>query len=141
MVLLISVLCSLMIMIREADVAPSFSRPYQYVEPLPGLIPVYIRPGNTPLRDINPDLAKAFEIYEQKHGRFDYGRSTKNQEIHKIDIAEVKLPEEDNDIVPPTKRKETVINLNELSLGVPVAIALPDEPKFIHIQKIPRKNL
>ncbi|XP_045482666.1 uncharacterized protein LOC123686515 [Harmonia axyridis] len=142
MLLLISVLCFCTVVTREAVAAPALAKTHQYVKPLPGLIPVYIRPDNTPLEDINPDLAEAFEFYEAKHGRLNFGRSSKSKEDDKIDIAEVNLPEEDNHIAPPKEHKETVINLNDLSLGVPVAIALPEVPEstFIHIQKIPRRH-
>lgn len=33
---------------------------WQYLPALPGYVPVYIRTGDTPLEDINPDLAEAF---------------------------------------------------------------------------------
>ncbi|KAK9889515.1 hypothetical protein WA026_004797 [Henosepilachna vigintioctopunctata] len=126
-----------------ADTAPAISKSRQFIAPLPGYIPVYIRPGDTPLEDINLDLAEAFEIYAAKHGRFNFGRSSKVAEIEKTDISEVKLEEEENNqLVPVNKPKETVINLNDLSLGVPVAISLPDLPEpttYVHIQKIPRK--
>lgn len=109
------------------------------MKPIPGFIPVYIRPGDTPLEDINPDLAEAFKIHERKHGRFDLGRSTKNLDSGKIDIAEVEFSKEDNQIISSKKPKETIINLNDLSLGVPVAISLPEVPTYFHIQKIPKK--
>lgn len=33
---------------------------WQFLPEKPGYIPVYIRPGDTPLEEINPDLAEAF---------------------------------------------------------------------------------
>ncbi|KAL3290174.1 hypothetical protein HHI36_023535 [Cryptolaemus montrouzieri] len=153
-------LCSFSILARVTDAAPAPAIPKsrQYIEPLPGYIPVYIRPGDTPLEDINLDLAEAFDSYAQKHGRFNFGRSTKEENIDNIDnfddkpekeknndgvdISDVKLQEEsNNEIIPDQIHKETVINLNDLSLDVPVAIGIPDlpEPTYIHIQKIPRK--
>ncbi|KAL1492991.1 hypothetical protein ABEB36_011140 [Hypothenemus hampei] len=56
----------------------------------PGVVAVYIRPGNTPLEDINPELAEAFDFNAIKHGRRVYGRQIneiinekeKNREIY-----------------------------------------------------------
>lgn len=39
-----------------SDAAPV----YQYLAPRPGYVPVYIRFGDTPLSDINPELDEAF---------------------------------------------------------------------------------
>lgn len=36
------------------------SSPLQYLPSIPGYVPVYIRYGDEPLEDINPDLAEAF---------------------------------------------------------------------------------
>nr|AXY83425.1 putative gustatory receptor 9 [Conopomorpha sinensis] len=48
------VLCVVLCVVVEA-------RPkWQFLPPKPGYIPVYIRPGDTPLEDINPELAEAF---------------------------------------------------------------------------------
>nr|AOG12970.1 gustatory receptor [Eogystia hippophaecolus] len=33
---------------------------WQFLPPVPGYVPVYIRKGDTPLEEINPDLAEAF---------------------------------------------------------------------------------
>ncbi|KAM3967646.1 uncharacterized protein ACR2FA_011201 isoform 2-T2 [Aphomia sociella] len=33
---------------------------WQFLPPMPGYVPVYIRTGDTPLEEINPDLAEAF---------------------------------------------------------------------------------
>ncbi|XP_026496592.1 uncharacterized protein LOC113401078 [Vanessa tameamea] len=33
---------------------------WQYLPEVPGYVPVYIRNGDTPLEEINPDLAEAF---------------------------------------------------------------------------------
>lgn len=48
--------------------------PRQYIQPLPGFIPVYVRPGDTPLEDINLELAEAFRSYARKHNKIVYGR-------------------------------------------------------------------
>ncbi|CAH2050110.1 unnamed protein product, partial [Iphiclides podalirius] len=46
--------CVLCLVIVEA-------RPkWQILPPVPGYVPVYIRAGDTPLEEINPDLAEAF---------------------------------------------------------------------------------
>lgn len=36
------------------------SVPLQYLPSIPGYVPVYIRYGDEPLEDINPELAEAF---------------------------------------------------------------------------------
>ncbi|KAH9631523.1 hypothetical protein HF086_004684 [Spodoptera exigua] len=40
---------------------------WQVLPPMPGYVPVYIRPGDTPLEEINLDLAEAF--HELPSGR------------------------------------------------------------------------
>lgn len=40
----------------------------------PGVVAVYIRPGDTPLQDISPDLAEAFNFNDVKYGRRAFGR-------------------------------------------------------------------
>ncbi|RVE54474.1 hypothetical protein evm_000959 [Chilo suppressalis] len=48
------VLCVIYCVVIEA-------RPkWQYLPPVPGFVPVYIRTGDTPLDEINPELAEAF---------------------------------------------------------------------------------
>lgn len=59
----------------SADSAPAVGKSRQFIPALPGYIPVYIRPGDTPLEDINLDLAEAFDSYAQKQGRLIYGRA------------------------------------------------------------------
>lgn len=44
------------LMIHAGDAAPR----YQVLEPREGYVPVYIRLGDQPLADINPELAAAF---------------------------------------------------------------------------------
>lgn len=39
----------------------------QFLPPLSGYIAVYIRPGDTPLEDINPELAEAFRYYNRQN--------------------------------------------------------------------------
>ncbi|XP_013149566.1 PREDICTED: uncharacterized protein LOC106111910 isoform X2 [Papilio polytes] len=47
-------ICALCLVIIEA-------RPrWQFLPPVPGYVPVYIRSGDTPLEEINPELAEAF---------------------------------------------------------------------------------
>ncbi|CAG4979753.1 unnamed protein product [Parnassius apollo] len=50
----IVLICAVCLVIIEA-------RPkWQFLPPVPGYVPVYIRTGDTPLEEINPDLAEAF---------------------------------------------------------------------------------
>lgn len=39
----------------------------QFLPPMPGYIPVFIRQGDEPLENINLDLAAAFRAYAAKH--------------------------------------------------------------------------
>ncbi|GJQ65752.1 hypothetical protein Trydic_g11936 [Trypoxylus dichotomus] len=73
----------------QTDCAPAVGKStYQEISPKPGYIPVYIRDGNTPLEDINLNLAEAFDSYAHKHYKFDYSainRRLKNGERHNED--------------------------------------------------------
>uniref|UniRef100_A0A2M4C3E4 Putative secreted protein n=1 Tax=Anopheles marajoara TaxID=58244 RepID=A0A2M4C3E4_9DIPT len=53
----LSCLVVVVLMIHAADAAPR----YQVLEPREGYVPVYIRVGDQPLADINPELAAAFQ--------------------------------------------------------------------------------
>lgn len=86
---------------------------------MPGYIPVYIRPGDTPLEDINLELAEAFKSYARKHNRIIYGRS-KNEVVEpsfKTELEDLSL-EENNKVVN---------NADKIEVKV-----------VQHIQKIPR---
>ncbi|XP_023949032.2 uncharacterized protein LOC112053734 [Bicyclus anynana] len=53
----IVVVCVMCVVLIEA-------RPkWQYLPAVPGYVPVYIRDGDTPLEEINPDLAEAFHAF------------------------------------------------------------------------------
>lgn len=100
------------------------SRARQYLPAVPGYVPVYIRPGDTPLEDINLDLAEAFESYARKQGRLAFARSHNAVELakekeqdHQTDLDDLSLEENE----PP---KSTV------------KVDLVKESQ--HIQKIPR---
>jgi hypothetical protein len=86
--------------------------------PIPGYIPVYIRPGDTPLEDINPELAEAFEHYVLKKSNL--------PEIRKYSFNIYTKPH------PPDK--STVEKDNEIDL-------LSNRPvkQYQHIQKIASK--
>lgn len=45
------------------------SRPYQFLPSREGYVPVYIRMGDTPLDEINPELAVAFHEMVAVNGR------------------------------------------------------------------------
>uniref|UniRef100_A0A2M3ZES4 Putative secreted peptide n=1 Tax=Anopheles braziliensis TaxID=58242 RepID=A0A2M3ZES4_9DIPT len=53
----LSCLVVVVLMIHAGDAAPR----YQVLEPREGYVPVYIRVGDQPLADINPELAAAFQ--------------------------------------------------------------------------------
>ncbi|RZB70360.1 hypothetical protein BDFB_006282 [Asbolus verrucosus] len=111
---------------RNTESAPAVSKARQFLPALPGYVPVYIRPGDTPLEDINPDLAEAFNSYAQKHARLSFGRANAlDGKIHvqiddspdDISIVEDLSLEEQNAVSPSTK---------------------PSLTESQHIQKIPR---
>lgn len=116
-----------------ADSAPA-ARARQYLPAIPGYIPVYIRAGDTPLEEINPDLAAAFHTYGQKHGRLVYGRSN-NIIGDKIDVfvgksgADEKEKESDLDSLE-IDSEETQVSQETTTTK------WPQESQ--HIQKIPR---
>lgn len=100
------------------------SRARQYLPAVPGYVPVYIRSGDTPLEDINLDLAEAFESYARKQGRLEFARS------HNV----VALGKQ--------KEQETPADLDDLSLEEnetpKSAIKVEIVKESQHIQKIPR---
>ncbi|XP_060537161.1 uncharacterized protein LOC132708685 [Cylas formicarius] len=119
----ISTLFILPLLVYQTDGKPASSaKARQYIPPLPGLVPVYIRPGDTPLQDINLDLAKAFAFNVQKHGRLAFGRqineilSTKS----KNDEDELSKVDEDDEFFEKNQSENDI------------------EPDYHHIQKIPK---
>ncbi|XP_049874445.1 uncharacterized protein LOC126372637 [Pectinophora gossypiella] len=61
---------------------------WQFLPPRDGYIPVYIRPGDTPLIEINPDLAEAFHDLPA-------GRSAGKHLEASPDTPETPAPEKD----------------------------------------------
>ncbi|XP_056646073.1 uncharacterized protein LOC130451216 [Diorhabda sublineata] len=59
----------------------------------PGRIPVYIRPGDTPLDEISHDLAEAFNFYAQKNNKITFGRSLDEKPNGASVSIKDKLPE------------------------------------------------
>lgn len=100
------------------------SRARQYLPALPGYVPVYIRPGDTPLEDINLDLAEAFESYARKQGRVGFARSHNAVELGKQKEQE-----------SPMDLDDLSLEENEPSKGA-VKVEIIKESQ--HIQKIPR---
>lgn len=102
----------------------SEGRARQYLPAVPGYVPVYIRPGDTPLEDINVELAEAFDSYARKQGRLAFARSHNAVELAK------------------KKEQEPLTDLDDLSLEEneppkdPVKVDVEKESQ--HIQKIPR---
>ena len=91
----------------------------QFIPALPGFVPVYIRSGDTPLEDINPDLAEAFNSYAQKHAWLDnFGRAKAVRDDGKIHVH---IDDSPGDI------DENIVNTKPAVLS-----------KSHHIQKIPR---
>ncbi|GLV43132.1 uncharacterized protein CBL_14189 [Carabus blaptoides fortunei] len=63
--LILPVLIGLIVSLHETESAPLVAR-YQILPHVPGYVPVYIRKGDTPLEEINPELAEAFQSREEK---------------------------------------------------------------------------
>ncbi|KAF7281942.1 hypothetical protein GWI33_004059 [Rhynchophorus ferrugineus] len=63
----------LAIFVVFVDCRPN-SKVYRSYSIPPGVVPVFIRSGDKPLKDIDQDLADAFDFNAQKHGRLAYGR-------------------------------------------------------------------
>ncbi|KAK5639307.1 hypothetical protein RI129_011799 [Pyrocoelia pectoralis] len=90
----------------KAELAPAISN-LQFIPPVPGYIPVYIRPGNTPLEDINLELAEAFQSYALKQARI----KTLSQNIVTEDSPKDQdfIPSNDIDSEAEEKSKANII--------------------------------
>lgn len=97
------------------------SKARQYIEPLPGLVPVYIRPGDTPLEDINLDLAEAFESYARKHGRMSFARAS--------DIPRPSVPTA-NDIQEEPEKRHVIIDDGPFQIPVVVTGLQYEAPRI-----------
>ncbi|KAG5894331.1 hypothetical protein JTB14_004375 [Gonioctena quinquepunctata] len=115
-----------LILADVTESAPALAKAKQFLPGIPGYIPVYIRSGNTPLEDINPDLAKAFNYHAQKYGRLAFGRSIEEKSDkyqNKEGLAE----------------ENKLSDINTVSLGDDNNVNYSDESKESHyIQKIPQ---
>lgn len=112
----------------------------QYIPPVPGYIPVYIRKGDTPLEEINLQLAEAFRSLETKTAH------QKPQTALQSQLADISKE------IHHKKVTNNVIH-KEKELIIPVVIQTgytEEEKKKIfqkkllaqansHIQKIPKK--
>nr|AWK23449.1 gustatory receptor 1 [Chrysomela populi] len=99
----------------------------QFLSGHPGLIPVYIRAGDTPLEDINPDLADAFDSYARRNGRLTYRRSLGTKSGEPGGDEEIPDLSEGLNLEEDLKPEEDDNN-----------ISASQEPSGSHIQKIPR---
>ncbi|XP_018334709.1 uncharacterized protein LOC108743623 [Agrilus planipennis] len=85
----------------------------QVVDPAPGVIPVYIRPGDTPLEDINPDLAKAFRYNEIKYGRYVHPYRVKSDGVLRgkipVSLEDLNEVSQDNDVVKPKRTSKKIV--------------------------------
>ncbi|CAH1153727.1 unnamed protein product [Phaedon cochleariae] len=123
-------LVSISLLLTETtESAPALASARQFLSGHPGYIPVYIRAGDTPLEDINPDLADAFNSYARRYGRLTYGRSIGD-----------KSGESDGHDEFPDFAEVDAVNLEEDATpeGDNNNIGAPQNPGGSHIQKIPR---
>nr|CAI5836952.1 unnamed protein product [Callosobruchus analis] len=72
---------------KSADGVP-LPTPKQNLPQGAGFIPVFVRVGDTPLEDINPLLAEAFEVYAIKNG----SDVAKEQIRTPISVKELEIP-------------------------------------------------
>ncbi|KAF5281459.1 hypothetical protein FQA39_LY17777 [Lamprigera yunnana] len=106
-----------------SEAAPLVEKSRQFIPPLPGYIPVYIRPGNTPLEDINLDLAEAFRSYALKQARLNTFRSLSDQVI----------------VVNVRNENDLTSDLNGINFEEDDTNVITETQRTIqHIQKIPR---
>ncbi|XP_044732990.1 uncharacterized protein LOC123295637 [Chrysoperla carnea] len=64
---LLNIAIILFIYLTNTDAAPLVKPGIQLLPSREGYIPVYIVDGNTPLEEINPQLAEAFRAHEKKY--------------------------------------------------------------------------
>lgn len=98
----------------------------------PGYIPVYIRPGDTPLEDINLDLAAAFASYAKKHGRLTYGRSINDVLAEQRSKASAGKGRPSADFDDLTLEENNHVNVTSGTEKIVVEVSQ-------HIQKIPKQ--
>ncbi|XP_066254926.1 uncharacterized protein [Euwallacea similis] len=113
------VIVALLVLLAESK--PARSRNLIFSQP--GAVAVYVRSGDTPLKDIDPELAEAFEFNAIKHGRLAFGRQI-------------------NEII---NEKEKSFNSAQLAEGESYTVKkkrigkhLPSTSGESYIQKIPR---
>ncbi|KAJ8923847.1 hypothetical protein NQ315_010429 [Exocentrus adspersus] len=112
--------------------APAVATGRQFLPALPGYVPVYIRTGDTPLEEINPDLAEAFNSYSLKHARRAFSRS--NNAIG--DKFSHELTEKETETFKGNKSGVSSSDLGSRTEEVTHKVEIVFEPQ--HIQKIPR---
>ncbi|CAG9759965.1 unnamed protein product [Ceutorhynchus assimilis] len=93
----------------------------------PGVLAVYIRPGDTPLKEINEDLAEAFEFNALKHGRLTFGREINKLLNNKELLNSHELAEGES----YTIKKKTIGRNND-------EVKENESDKSTHIQRIPK---
>ncbi|XP_050497453.1 uncharacterized protein LOC126878653 [Diabrotica virgifera virgifera] len=103
---------------------------------VPGYIPVYIRKGDTPLEEINPNLAEAFYVNAQKHNRITYGRfiggKSDNEAIKPGYPDGIKISEVDKTFL------DTDLDVEDEEPSVSKPQESKTEKPSSNIQKIPR---
>ncbi|XP_050455644.1 uncharacterized protein LOC126853694 [Cataglyphis hispanica] len=116
----------------------AYSSPLQYLPNIPGYVPVYIRYGDEPLDEINPDLAEAFG---------ETSNSVKS--LQKIDHTFAHESDKDEDINDFLKESETkhaypmrVRKAKSLSFATANddEPGNPNKPKLLTIYELPDDN-
>lgn len=59
----------------------------QFLPALPGYVPVYIRTGDTPLEEINPDLAEAFNSMTHARKAFSRSNNAISDKLVDVDVG------------------------------------------------------
>ncbi|CAO1357400.1 unnamed protein product [Diamesa tonsa] len=106
-----AVMCLLVatIFVQLADSKPT----YQFLEPKAGYVPVYIRLGDEPLENINPNLAEAFGEHLLQ------ARNIKEDFLPESAPVSAELSESLSAVVPS--------NLKSMD---DIAVEIPEEPKI-----------
>nr|XP_012231333.1 PREDICTED: uncharacterized protein LOC105677345 [Linepithema humile] len=125
---------SLLVLVVPPLIGYAYSSPLQYLPSIPGYIPVYIRYGDEPLDQINPDLAEAFgENSVKSLQKIDHTLAHESDNFKDDDIN-VFLEESSKKHAYPLHVREA-----EPSFAT-VSSADSNKPKLLNIYELPDDN-
>ncbi|CAO1322537.1 unnamed protein product [Diamesa serratosioi] len=103
------------ILVQLADAKPA----YQHLQPKAGYVPVYIRMGDEPLENINPNLAEAFGEHLLQ------ARNIKEDFLPESAPLSAEVSEPSTTLTPSTKLMDEIKKAMD-----DLAAELPEEPKI-----------